>query len=401
MPIDYTKDLNPEQYRVVTVEGGPVLVIAGAGSGKTRTLTYRVARLIETGIPPERILLATFTNKAAREMLGRVELLSGVDTRRLWGGTFHHIANRVLRRNGDRLGYARNYSIMDTDDTKSLLNACIADAGIETKGGRFPKGDVLGDIIGFSLNTLTPLEEVIDRKFPHFGALVEDIRDIARAYGERKRSLNLMDFDDLLANWLALLRNHPDVLQDYAERFQHVLVDEYQDTNRLQAAILDLLGSRHRNLTVVGDDHQSIYSFRGANFENILRFPDRYPDVKLFKLETNYRSTPQILDLANRSIIRNRDQFRKELRAVRKGGFKPVYIPVRNVSLQAAFVARRIMDLIMEGIPVREIAVLYRAHYHSMELQMELTRRGVPFEIRSGIRFFEMAHVKDITSYLR
>jgi DNA helicase-2/ATP-dependent DNA helicase PcrA len=401
LPIDYTKDLNPEQYRVVTVEGGPVLVIAGAGSGKTRTLTYRVARLIETGIPPERILLATFTNKAAREMLGRVELLSGVDTRRLWGGTFHHIANRVLRRNGDRLGYARNYSIMDTDDTKSLLNACIADAGIETKGGRFPKGDVLGDIIGFSLNTLTPLEEVIDRKFPHFGALVEDIRDIARAYGERKRSLNLMDFDDLLANWLALLRNHPDVLQDYAERFQHVLVDEYQDTNRLQAAILDLLGSRHRNLTVVGDDHQSIYSFRGANFENILRFPDRYPDVKLFKLETNYRSTPQILDLANRSIIRNRDQFRKELRAVRKGGFKPVYIPVRNVSLQAAFVARRIMDLIMEGIPVREIAVLYRAHYHSMELQMELTRRGVPFEIRSGIRFFEMAHVKDITSYLR
>lgn len=401
MSIDYERDLNPEQYRVVTVEGGPVLVIAGAGSGKTRTLTYRVARLIETGIPPERILLATFTNKAAREMLGRVELLSGVDIRRLWGGTFHHIANRVLRRHGDRLGYARNYSIMDTDDTKSLLNACISDAGIETKGGRFPKGDVLGDIIGFSLNTLAPLEEVIDRKFPHFGALVEDIRDIARAYGERKRSLNLMDFDDLLANWLALLRNHPDVLQDYAERFQHVLVDEYQDTNRLQAAILDLLGSRHRNLTVVGDDHQSIYSFRGANFENILRFPDRYPDVKLFKLETNYRSTPQILDLANRSIVRNRDQFRKELRAVRKGGFKPVYIPVRNVSLQAAFVARRIMDLIMEGIPVREIAVLYRAHYHSMELQMELTRRGVPFEIRSGIRFFEMAHVKDITSYLR
>jgi len=401
LPIDYEKDLNSEQYRVVTAEGGPILVIAGAGSGKTRTLTYRVTRLIDTGTPPERILLATFTNKAAREMLGRVELLSGVDVRRLWGGTFHHIANRVLRRQGHLLGYGRNYSIMDTDDTKSILNACIADAGFDTKAGRFPKGDVLGDIISYSVNTVTPLEEVIGRKYPYFSALAEDIIAIAGAYRERKKSLNLMDFDDLLANWLDLLRNEPGVLREYADRFLHVLVDEYQDTNSLQAAILDLLGSRHHNLMVVGDDHQSIYSFRGANFENILRFPERYPDVKLFKLETNYRSTPEILDLANRSIVRNRDQFQKELRAVRKGGFKPVYIPVRNVALQAAFVARRITDLIMEGIPIREIAVLYRAHYHSMELQMELTRRGIPFEIRSGIRFFEMAHVKDITSYLR
>jgi len=401
LPIDYERELNPEQYRVVTADGGPMLVIAGAGSGKTRTLTYRVARLIETGTPPERILLATFTNKAAREMLGRVELLSGVDTRRLWGGTFHHIANRVLRRHGERLGYGRNYSIMDKDDTKSLLNACIADAGIETTGGRFPKGDVLGEIISFSVNTLIPLDEVIGRKYPHYGGLAGDIRDVAEAYARRKKSLNLMDFDDLLANWLSLLRNEPDVFREYAERFQHVLVDEYQDTNSLQAAILDLLGSGHRNLMVVGDDHQSIYSFRGANFENILRFPDRYPDAKLFKLEMNYRSTPEILDLANRTIARNRDQFPKELRAVRRGGFKPVYVPVRNVALQAAFVARRIMDLVMEGIPIREIAVLYRAHYHSMELQMELTKRGIPFEIRSGIRFFEMAHVKDITAYLR
>jgi DNA helicase II / ATP-dependent DNA helicase PcrA len=401
LAIDYEKDLNAEQYRVVTAEGGPILVIAGAGSGKTRTLTYRVTRLIDTGTAPERILLATFTNKASREMLGRVELLSGVDVRRLWGGTFHHIANRVLRRHGHLLGYGRNYSIMDTDDTKSLLNACIADAGIDTKAGRFPKGDVLGDIIGYSVNTVTPLEESIGRKYPYFSALAEDIIAIAAAYRRRKQSLNLMDFDDLLANWLDLLRSEPEVLREYADRFLHVLVDEYQDTNSLQAAILDLLGSRHRNLMVVGDDHQSIYSFRGANFENILRFPERYPDVKLFKLETNYRSTPQILDLANRSIVRNRDQFQKELRAVRKSGFKPVYIPVRNVALQAAFVARRITDLIMEGIPIREIAVLYRAHYHSMELQMELTRRGIPFEIRSGIRFFEMAHVKDITSYLR
>jgi DNA helicase-2/ATP-dependent DNA helicase PcrA len=290
---------------------------------------------------------------------------------------------------------------MDTDDTKSLLNSCIADAGIDTKASRFPRGDVLGDIIGYSVNTVAPLEETIGRKYPYFSALAEDIIAIAAAYHKRKQSLNLMDFDDLLANWLDLLRSEPEVLREYADRFLHVLVDEYQDTNSLQAAILDLLGSHHRNLMVVGDDHQSIYSFRGANFENILRFPDRYPDVKLFKLETNYRSTPQILDLANRSIVRNRDQFQKELRAVRKSGFKPVYIPVRNVALQAAFVARRITDLIMEGIPIREIAVLYRAHYHAMELQLELTRRGIPFEIRSGIRFFEMAHVKDITSYLR
>ncbi len=378
-----------------------MLVIAGAGSGKTRTLTYRVARLLDTGTPPERILLATFTNKAAREMLGRVELLSGVDVRRLWGGTFHHIANRVLRRHGHQLGYNRNFTIIDTDDAKSLLNACIADAGIDTKTSRFPKGNVLGEMIGFSVNTMAPLEDVLSRKYPYFNALAEDILDIARAYRERKMSLQLMDFDDLLANWLDLLRKEPEALREYADRFLHILVDEYQDTNSLQAAILDLLGSRHRNLMVVGDDHQSIYSFRGANFENILRFPDRYPDVKLFKLETNYRSTPQILDLANRSILRNREQFQKELRSVRKGGFKPVYVPVRNASIQAAFVARRITNFIMEGIPIREIAVLYRAHYHAMELQMELTRRGIPFEIRSGIRFFEMAHVKDITAYLR
>ncbi|HTZ40613.1 MAG TPA: ATP-dependent helicase [Syntrophales bacterium] len=401
MPIDYRKDLNPEQYRVVAAEGGPMLVIAGAGSGKTRTLTYRVARLIERGTPPERILLATFTNKAAREMLGRVELLSGVDVRRLWGGTFHHIANRVLRRHGNLLGYGRNYSIMDTDDTKSLLNACVAEAGIDTKSGRFPKGDVLGEIVGYSVNTMSPLEEVVGLKYSHFSHLVEDVIRISLAYRERKKSLNLMDFDDLLANWLELLRSRPEILREYSERFLHVLVDEYQDTNSLQAAILDLLSSGHRNLMVVGDDHQSIYSFRGANFENIIRFPNRYPDVKVYKLETNYRSTPQILELANRSIVRNRDQFQKELRAIRKSGFKPVYVPVRNVTMQAAFVARRIMDLVMEGIPIREIAVLYRAHFHSMELQMELTRRGIPFEIRSGIRFFEMAHVKDITSYLR
>ena len=333
-------------------------------------------------------------------MLGRVELLSGVDVRRLWGGTFHHIANRVLRRQGYRLGYGRNYSIMDTDDTKSLLNACIADAGIDTKAGRFPKGNVLGEIIGYSVNTVTPLEDVVGLKYPHFNHLMEDIIDIARSYRERKKSLNMMDFDDMLANWLELLRNEPEALREYAERFLHVLVDEYQDTNSLQAAILDLLSSRHRNLMVVGDDHQSIYSFRGANFENILRFPDRYPDAKVFKLETNYRSTPQILDLANRSIVRNRDQFQKEFGPCAKA----VQARLRpGAKRHPAGGLRCAADHGSHhgGDSHPEIAVLYRAHYHSMELQMELTRRGIPFEIRSGIRFFEMAHVKDITSYLR
>lgn len=399
--IDYQNDLNSEQYRAVMAEDGPMLVIAGAGSGKTRTLTYRVARLIERGVEPERILLATFTNKAAREMLARVEKLTRVDVGRLWGGTFHHIGNMILRREAPRLELQRNFAILDEEDANQIVNTCMAEMEIDPKADGFPKGRIVRDIISYSLNTGQALDKVITFKYPGLLNRTEEIAELAQRYRKRKRENNALDFDDLLLYWRDLLKNFPEVRDYYSGKFRHVLVDEYQDTNLIQAELIDILAGRHRCIMAVGDDAQSIYSFRGADFEHILRFPERYPDAKIFKLETNYRSTPEILSLANRSIRNNELQFRKELRSVRNSGLRPVLAPVRNVNRQAEFVAQRIIELAGEGVALGEIAVLYRAHYHSMELQMELTRRGIPFEIRSGIRFFEQAHVKDVGAYLR
>ena len=399
--IHYEKELNPEQLRVVMEGDGPVLVIAGAGSGKTRTLTYRVARLMESGVGPEKILLATFTNKAARTMLSRVSALTDLDISRMWGGTFHHIAHLILRSNSLLLGYGRNFSILDNEDSIQLINACISEIGINIKNVKFPKGDVLRDIISFSFNTETPVEDVVKTRHPYFCHCVDDVKSVAAQYEIRKKALNVMDFDDLLINARKLLVEHPEVLERYAGQFSHVLVDEYQDTNIIQAQIVDLLASTHLNILVVGDDSQSIYAFRGANFANIITFPERYAGCKVFKLETNYRSTPEILRLANMSIENNYRQYQKNLQSVRKTGIRPVLIPLRDVIMQANFVAQRILELLREGVPINEIGVLYRAHYHSMELQMELVRRGIPFEIRSGIRFFEQAHIKDVTSYMR
>lgn len=399
--IDYDQALNEEQRRVVMEGDGPLLVIAGAGSGKTRALTYRVARLIETGVSPARIMLATFTNKAARSMLARVQSLVGDDLRPIWGGTFHHLANRTLRRHASRLGYEPGFTIADSEDARQLINACIAEAQAGRTGEKFPKGDVIREIVSLSVNTGRDMAEVILQRYPFFSHLSQEIGEVAARYARRKRKEHIMDFDDLLLNWRRLLSEQPDLSEQYAERFLHILVDEYQDTNRLQAEIIDLLAARHRNVMVVGDDSQSIYSFRGANFANIMRFPERYPDCRIFKLETNYRSTPEILHLANLSIVNNENQFAKTLRPIRRTGLKPIVVPLKSDVQQANFVAQRLLELVGEGIPLHELAVLYRAHYHSMNVQMELTRRGIPFEIRSGIRFFEQAHVKDVTAYLR
>ena len=399
--IDYEQELNPEQLSVVLQERGALLVIAGAGSGKTRTLTYRVARLMEQGLPPERILLATFTNKAARSMLTRVESLVGIGISGLWGGTFHHCAHKTLRGHATRLGYDSHFSILDSEDARQLINTCITDAKIDAKADKFPRAEVMASMVSLSVNTETPLTEVVANRYPFFLHRTEEILAVAEAYRQRKRKLSAMDFDDLLYNWRELLLQDEEARESYAERFCQILVDEYQDTNSLQAETMDLLAERHRNLMVVGDDSQSIYSFRGANYENIMRFPERYPDCRIFKLETNYRSTQEILHLANLSIINNENQYQKTLRSIRGQGIRPILIPARNVLQQADFVAQRILELHRGGVPLNEIAVLYRAHYHSMEVQMELTRRGVPFEIRSGIRFFEQAHIKDLTGYLR
>ncbi|MHB8138711.1 MAG: ATP-dependent helicase [Smithellaceae bacterium] len=399
--IEYEKELNPEQYRVVTEEGGPLLVLAGAGSGKTRTLTYRVAHLLESGVRPESILLATFTNKAARSMLNRVESLVHCYTGKIMGGTFHSIAHRFLRSYAFRLGYQNSFSIVDSEDSRQIIAQVMAELKIDTKLTKFPKNNIIAEMIGLALNTEDTLEEVIASRYPFFLHLSPEIHQIACRYEQKKKDLSVMDFDDLLINCRLLLRHHPDILQTLSQRFLHVLVDEYQDTNIIQADIIDLLATGHRNLMVVGDDSQSIYSFRGANFENIIHFPERYPDCKIFKLETNYRSTPEILHLANLSINNNENQFPKALKAVRSKGMRPVMVSAQNVLKQADFVAQRIAELSRSGVPFSEMAVLYRAHYHSMEVQMEFVRRDIPFEIRSGIRFFEQAHIKDVTSYMR
>ncbi len=401
MRIDYAAQLNEEQLRVVTAPAGPMLVIAGAGSGKTRTVTYRVARLIEDGADPSRILLVTFTNKAAREMLHRVSLLVGKRVRLLWGGTFHHIGHAVLRRHGPLLGYAPGFSILDREDARDLIDTCMGELGIDRRGRLFPKPDVVGDLISMAVNTQRPLEEVTAERAPYFIELTPRILEVAQRYAEKKRRLNAVDFDDLLEQWRRLLVERPDVGLRYAERFEHILVDEYQDTNRLQAELVDRLAEVHRNVLVVGDDAQSIYSFRGASFDNIMEFPKRYPDAVLYRLEINYRSTPQILALANDGIRHNLRQFPKELRTARPEGPRPRVFPTRDVLDQASIVAEQILELHGEGIPLAEIAVLYRSHYHSMELQMELVRRGIPFAIRSGLKFFEQAHVKDVTAHLK
>jgi DNA helicase II / ATP-dependent DNA helicase PcrA len=399
--IEYEKELNQEQYRVVTEEGGPLLVLAGAGSGKTRTLTYRVAHLLESGVRPEGILLATFTNKAARAMLHRVENLGNCYTGKITGGTFHSIAHRFLRSYAFRLGYQNSFSIVDSEDARQIIAQAMHELKIDAKLTKFPKNNIIAEMISLAVNTGSTLEDVIVSRYPFFLHLSPELHQIACLYAKKKKDLNVMDFDDLLANCRLLLREHQDVRQLLSSRFQHVLVDEYQDTNIIQAEIIDLLASGHRNLMVVGDDSQSIYSFRGANFENIIRFPERYPDCKIFKLETNYRSTPEILHLANLSINNNENQFPKALKPVRNKGMKPVMVSSQNVLKQADFVVQRIAELARGGVPFGEIAVLYRAHYHSMEVQMELVRRDIPFDIRSGIRFFEQAHIKDVTSYMR
>jgi DNA helicase II / ATP-dependent DNA helicase PcrA len=399
--LDYQGLLNDQQIAVVEAGSGPVLVVAGAGSGKTRTLTWRVARLLHEGVAPESILLLTFTNKAAREMLRRVEEVCRVDTRRIAGGTFHHVAHQILREHGGELGYERGYSILDREDGRDVMTAAVADCGLAVGARRFPKADVLIDLVSMAVNTQTPLADVVADRRPQFLMLTDEILRVARRYAERKHELNAMDFDDLLLNWKVLLAERENVRRVLADRFRHVLVDEYQDTNRLQGDVIDLLALDHRNLCVVGDDAQSIYAFRGAHFANILEFEKRYPDARRFQLTINYRSTPQILDLANLSIANNVRQFEKELSAVRPDGTLPAIVPCRDVQQQAQFVAQRILELRDEGIPLPEIAVLYRAHHHAMEIQFELARRGIPFVVRSGVRFFEAAHIKDVLAHLR
>lgn len=399
----YRSELNDEQFRVVTAKPQAALVVAGAGTGKTRAITYRVAYLIEHGVSPQRILLATFTNRAAREMLRRVESLTGSqNVHRVWGGTFHRIANLILRRHGVSIGFDSNYSILDSEDARDFLAVCIDEAAIDTKKKRFPKPEVVQGIISYANNTDLPIENVIAGKYPYFELLTQQIKHVDAIYQARKQQRNVMDYDDLLLHLKRLLVEKSEIANLYAEQFQHILVDEYQDTNRLQAEIIDLLAVKHRNVMVVGDDAQSIFAWRGAEFTNIYEFPKRYPEAALYKLETNYRSTPEILGLANTSIACNRKQFPKVLTAVKRSrDLRPALVPCSDVEQQSVFVATRILELRDEGAALEDMAIMYRSHYHSIEMQLELTRRGIPYRVQSGVRFFEQAHIKDVISYLR
>ena len=399
--IAYDRELNPQQLAAVTAGSGPCLVLAGAGAGKTRTLTYRVAWLLEHGVPADRILLLTFTNRSAREMMQRVGALLEGDTPGLWGGTFHSIGNRILRRHADRLGHRADFSIVDRDDSQDLIGHCITEAGVDVKATRFPKPEVLGDLFSMASNTRQELTALVASQHSSLEPLMETLLDIQRRYTARKLASGVMDFDDLLVLWLRLMREHGDLREMYQRRFQHLLVDEYQDTNSLQGELLDLLTAPPHNLMAVGDDAQSIYSWRGAHFANILNFSQRHSGARVYKIETNYRSTPEILALANAAIRPNTKQYPKELQAARPSGPKPVKIVCGDASEQASFIAQRALELREEGRSLSDICVLYRSHFHALELQLELTRRHIPFSISSGLRFFEQAHIKDVAAYLK
>jgi len=401
LQIDYAKELNPQQHAAVTAPPGPALVIAGAGSGKTRALIYRVAFLLEQGVPPECILLLTFTNKAAKEMMRRVTDLLGGELSSLWGGTFHSIAARVLRRHAALLGYQPDFSILDREDSKEMIHACLVEMSIDVKASHFPKADVLADVFSLAVNKEKPLAAVIGEQFDYFSTIDAQMAAVQEKYSARKKAANAMDFDDLLALWLKLLREHDEIREEYQRRFQFILVDEYQDTNKIQGELIDLLALRHQNVMVVGDDSQSIYSWRGAHFLNILKFPERHPNAAVYRIETNYRSTPEILRVANAAIAANVNQFDKELTAARASGSKPGVVKCADGREQSAFVTQRILQLRDEGRSLKSIAVLYRSHFHALELQLALTRQRIPFSITSGIRFFEQAHIKDVAAYLK
>ena len=403
--IDFENELNPDQLAAVTSRERHALVLAGAGSGKTRTLTYRVAWLLEQGVPPWRILLLTFTNKAASEMLTRVEDLTGIPRSEFWGGTFHSIGQRILRRNAELVGRKSDYTILDADDADALFAKVCKGVNLEfLKGKTAPKPKVIYDLISYARNTRKPLAEIIEERMGWVAGAEKWIPQYLDAYARAKQEQNLCDYDDLLELFLELLEKHQDVRARYQARFRHILVDEFQDTNTLQSAIIAALSSEENSVMAVGDDAQCIYTWRGANYENITRFPEVYPGSALHKIEINYRSTPQILNFAN-SILESREEslgFSKTLRATRESGHKPFLVATLDSFDQARVVIKRIQSL--TGYDKRspaEIIVLYRAHMHAKELQLELTRARIPFLITSGLQFFQQAHVRDFVAQLR
>ena len=398
--MDFKSQLNKEQYQAVSSPDGPSLVVAAAGTGKTRTLIYRLAWLvIEKKVEPNEVLLLTFTNKAANEMLSRAEELVRRQFNSGFSGTFHSFSNRLLRLHADRIGFKKDFSILDTDDAKKLLRACADQLEMDKKN--FPKPEVLLSLFGVVSGKQSDLEDAIQKRFEYAEINAEEVMKVHTLYNNKKHESNAMDFDDLLIYANKLLSEHEDIRSYYQKVFRYVLVDEYQDTNILQASIVKYLVSEHGNLMVVGDDFQSIYSWRGADFRNFLNFDSLYEGVNTYKLETNYRSTPEILDVANEVIAGNPEQFQKELNSVRDTGSIPKLARLRDGSAQARYIIESIQNLAREGILPSDRCVLYRSHFHAMELQMELAREQIAYIVTSGVRFFEQAHIKDVCCVLR
>src|SRR5580692_11611925 len=345
--IDFKAQLNGDQFAAVTAEPGPLLVLAGAGSGKTRTLTYRVAYLLSQGVRPGEILLLTFTNKAAKEMLHRVQELTGIEPRQFWGGTFHSIGHRALRMFGEAIGLAKGFTILDSEEAERLLKQSVeAQDKAFFKDKTHPRPGPLFGIISLARNTQLSLEATVDKYFPHYSDISDRLPAFAKAYDLKKREQKVCDYDDLLEHWLGILKKSPEVAGYFSHRFRHVLVDEYQDTNTLQAQIVDTIASHHR-IMAVGDDAQCIYSWRGANFENIITFPDRHPGTVIHRIETNYRSTPEILNFANGVLLAQPKgrHFDKELKAARGHMEKPYIVQAMDDREQAEFIVKRIRSL--------------------------------------------------------
>ncbi len=401
MDVNFEGELNSEQLAAATAGDGPMLILAAAGTGKTRTLVYRVAYLVSQGIEPDRILLLTFTNRAAKEMLERASLLVRSANGIPWSGTFHHIANRLLRRHASLLGFQSGFTILDQDDSRKLMSDAIKELGLKSK--EFPKREVLLHVLSQARNRQRPLDETVEDHFDGFEVDPAPVLAAIKRYEKRKVELGAMDFDDLLVNCLRLLDEHPEIRQRYARQFQHVLVDEYQDTNTIQSQLVDALSSEFHNLFVVGDDFQSIYGWRGADTRNILEFRKRYPSAQIYKLETNYRSVPEVLNLANVTVgcSDHPEEYRKTLRATREAYRCPTVARLRDGDHQARYVVELLRNFRRDGYRPRDIVILYRAHFHAMELQMALTRARIPHNITSGMRFFEQAHVKDVLALLR
>jgi len=393
--INYERVLNAEQLKAVKEAEGPCLVLAGAGSGKTRVLTYRTIYLLEQGVHPSRICLLTFTNKAAGEMIRRIEKHFGSVPEGLIAGTFHHVANVFLRRYYRYVSLPSNYAIVDREDSLAIIR--------EISRTIFPEKEispeVIQELLGLSANTSETIKDLIMTRYPNFSHIIARMETLQDAYSRRKREIGVVDYDDLLSFWLKLL-----MIQEPGEKISrkllYILVDEYQDTNRIQALILYQLARVNRNIMVVGDDAQSIYSFRGATVQNILEFPKFYSDAKLFYLQTNYRSTPEILNLANNVISHNRYQFPKVLKSIKSSGVKPVIVECYDKHSECAFVVNRIKELLKQEKP-SSIGILFRSRYQSAEIEIELNKLKIPYVVRGGLRFFEMAHIKDIIAFFR